>query len=172
MLFSQNLSYLLCSYEGDCIITKVNNQGDYWLFNGLEWGFLSVQLIKNLPTMQETWVWSLGREDPLKKEIATHSSILAWRIPWTEEPGGLQSMGSRLSDIFHCKNHLESHKSMIELPFFWRSQIPERKMLVAQSYPTLWDPMDCSPPGSFVHRILQARILEWVVIPFSREPNS
>ena len=54
MLFSQNLSYLLCSYEGDCIITKVNNQGDYWLFNGLEWGFLPVQLIKNLPAMQET----------------------------------------------------------------------------------------------------------------------
>ena len=45
------------------------------------------------PAMQETWVRSLGWEDPLEKEIATHSSILAWRIPWTEEPGGLQSMG-------------------------------------------------------------------------------
>ena len=45
--------------------------------------------------MQETWVWSLGREDPLEKEMATHSSILAWRIPWMEEPGGLQSMGSQ-----------------------------------------------------------------------------
>ena len=44
--------------------------------------------------MQETWVQSLGREDPLEKEMATHSSILAWRIPWTEEPGELQSMGS------------------------------------------------------------------------------
>ena len=43
--------------------------------------------------MQETWVWSLGQEDPLEKGMATHSSILAWRIPWTEEPGGLQSMG-------------------------------------------------------------------------------
>ena len=43
--------------------------------------------------MQETWVRSLGQEDPLEKEIATHSSILAWRIPWTEEPGGLDSMG-------------------------------------------------------------------------------
>ena len=46
-----------------------------------------------LPTMQETWVRSLGQEDPLEKEMATHSSILAWRIPWTEEPGGLQSTG-------------------------------------------------------------------------------
>ena len=45
--------------------------------------------------MQETWVWSLGQEDPLKKGMATHSSILAWRIPWTEEPGGLQSVGSQ-----------------------------------------------------------------------------
>ena len=50
------------------------------------------QTIKNLPAMQETWVQSLGREDPLEKGIATHSSILAWRIPWTEKPGGPQSM--------------------------------------------------------------------------------
>jgi len=50
-------------------------------------------MIKNLPAMQETWVQSLGQEDPLEKEMATHSSILAWRIKWTEEPGGLQSMG-------------------------------------------------------------------------------
>ena len=51
------------------------------------------QRLKRLPAMKETWVPSLGREDPLEKEMATHSSILAWRIPWTEEPGGLQSMG-------------------------------------------------------------------------------
>ena len=51
------------------------------------------QMVKNVPTMQETWVWSLGQEDPLEKEMATHSNILAWRIPWTKEPGGLQSMG-------------------------------------------------------------------------------
>ena len=50
------------------------------------------KLIKNLPAMQETWVQSLGWEDSLEKEMATHSSILAWEIPWTEEPGGLQSM--------------------------------------------------------------------------------
>ena len=53
-----------------------------------------VQMVKNLPAMQETWVQSLGWEDSLQKEMATHSSILVWRIPGTEEPGGLQSMGS------------------------------------------------------------------------------
>ena len=53
------------------------------------------QTVKNLPAVQETWVQSLGGEDPLEEGMATHSSILAWRIPWTEEPGGLQSMGSQ-----------------------------------------------------------------------------
>ena len=51
------------------------------------------QMVKKLPAIQETWVQSLGREDPLGKGMATHSSILAWEIPWTEEPGGLQSIG-------------------------------------------------------------------------------
>ena len=51
------------------------------------------QTVKHLPTVQETWVRSLGLEDPLEKEMATHPSTLAWKIPWTEEPGGLQSMG-------------------------------------------------------------------------------
>ena len=51
------------------------------------------QRVKNLPAMQETWVQSLGLEDPLEKGMATHSRILAWEIPWTEESGGLQSMG-------------------------------------------------------------------------------
>ena len=56
---------------------------------------LVAQTLKNLPAIQETRVQSLGWEDPLEKEIATHSSILGWRIPWTEESGGLQSMGSQ-----------------------------------------------------------------------------
>ena len=55
---------------------------------------LVVQRLKHLPAMQETWVRSLGWEDPLRKEMATHSSFLAWEITWTEEPGGLQSRGS------------------------------------------------------------------------------
>ena len=56
-------------------------------------GPLVIQTVKNLPAMQETWVRSLGQDDPLEKGMATHSSILAWRITWTEETGGLQSMG-------------------------------------------------------------------------------
>ena len=56
---------------------------------------LVAQMVKHLPAVQETWVPSLGWEDPLEKEMATHSSTLAWKIPWTEEPGGLQSMGSQ-----------------------------------------------------------------------------
>ena len=56
---------------------------------------LVAQAVKKLPVMWETQVQSLGEEDPLEKEIAIHSSILAWRIPWTEEPGGLQFMGSQ-----------------------------------------------------------------------------
>ena len=60
----------------------------------LLWACLVAQTIKNLPAMQETWVQSLGREYPLEKATATHSSILAWRIPRTEEPGRLQFMGS------------------------------------------------------------------------------
>ena len=54
-----------------------------------------VQQVKNLPAMQETWVESLGWGDPLEKDMTTYSSVLAWRIPWTEEPGRLQSMGSQ-----------------------------------------------------------------------------
>ena len=57
------------------------------------WASLVAQLVKNLPAIQETWVQSLSWEDPLEKGSATHSSILAWRIPWTEEPGRLQSVG-------------------------------------------------------------------------------
>ena len=57
-------------------------------------------VVKNPPAKQETWVWSLGWEDPMEKEMATRSRILAWEIPWTEEPGRLQSMGSRKSQIW------------------------------------------------------------------------
>ena len=56
---------------------------------------LVAQMVKNPPAMWETWVQSLDQEDPLEKGMATHSSILAWRIPWTEEPGGLQSLESK-----------------------------------------------------------------------------
>ena len=71
------------------------------------------QTVKHLPTMRETWVQSLGQEDVLEKDMATHSSILAWKIPWTEEPGRLQSMGSQRvghdSDFTHSLTHSLTH---------------------------------------------------------------
>ena len=67
----------------------------FYLKYDLCWGFPGGSVVKNLRAMQQTRVWSLGRKDPLEKEMTTHSSILAWRILWTEEPGGLQSMGSQ-----------------------------------------------------------------------------
>ena len=94
------------------------------------------QTVKNLPAMQETPVQFLGQEDPLQEGMATHSSIHAWRIPWTEEPAGYSAWG-----------HKESNAAeQLSLSLF----------------------MDCSLPGSSVHGISQARILEWVAISFSR----
>ena len=68
---------------------KKDDDGSRTVFTGL------AHKVKNLPTMQGTWVRSLGLENPLEKGMVTHFSILAWRIPWTEEPGGLQSIGSQ-----------------------------------------------------------------------------
>ena len=66
--------------------------GFLWIYGGTS---LVAQMVKRLPAMRETWVRSLGGEDPLEKEMATHSSFLAWKIPWREEPGRLQSVGSQ-----------------------------------------------------------------------------
>ena len=74
---------------------SVEPLGSFALFICLVYPSLVAQLVKNLPAMQETWVRSLGWEDSLEKGTATHSSILAWRIPWTEEPGRLQATGSQ-----------------------------------------------------------------------------
>ena len=114
--------------------------------------FLVAQLVKNIPTILETWVWSLGQKDTLEKQEATHSSILAWRIPWTEEYGRLQSMG--LQRVRH--DWVTNTFTLVVL------------MLVAQSYLTLWDHIDCSPSVSSVHGIPEAKILEWVAISSSQ----
>ena len=180
---------------------------------------------------------SLGQEDPLEDGTATHSSILAWRNPWTEKPGGIQSVGWKESDTteetvcMHAYTHTHTHTHTLlygfshflihpslELSSLFYSfkvhwiptlshvvytlfnirkprnldaPIPEVSIpsnfviitflifmsstihmcmcvLVAQSCSTHCDPMDCSPLGSSVHGILQARILEWVAISFSR----
>ena len=74
----------------------------------LNWASLVAQMVKNLPAMRETQVRPLGQEDPLKKEMATYSCILAWGIPWTEETGGLQPTGSqRVSPNWATNTHAE-----------------------------------------------------------------
>ena len=95
-------------------------RGSLWLLPSFT--SLVVQRLKHLPAMWETWVRSLGREDPLEKEMATHSSILAWRIPWTEELGGLQSTGRKESDTterlhFHFLSFIG--RTDAEAPVFW-----------------------------------------------------
>ena len=150
--------------------------------------------------MQETWVWSLGWEDPLEKEMATHSSI-AWRIPWTER-GAWQTSAHGVTRVKHDlatkpppQSWNTGHRSYLmfwERPNKWlrtplgprrqaasldckplpfKPRTAERKVLcfsVAQSHLTLCDPLDCSPPGSSVHGIFQARTREWVAISSSR----
>ena len=101
-------SYLSSGFS--CNLPFHFNKDLLWVYHGWGSGFaltwllhvyhplgdsLVAQMVKDLPAMQETLVWSLGWEDPLEKKMATHSSILAWIIPWTEEPGGLQSMRSK-----------------------------------------------------------------------------
>ena len=83
------LMYLL---KHACSCCQVTQGVDFFVHRFRVFGVV-VQTVKNLPSMWETWVQSLGWEDPLEKGMATHSSILAWRIPWTEEPGKLQSLG-------------------------------------------------------------------------------
>ena len=149
--------------------------------------------------MQETRVWALGWEDPPEKEMATHSSTIAWKIPWTEEPGRLQSMGlqrvrhdwvtslSLSGRYYKCQNNhqikthmtqklelseMKSKRIMITMLktskgtfFLHPSDVYVRGFLL---YPTLCNPIDCSLPGFSVHGIIQAIVLEWIAISFSR----
>ena len=149
--------------------------------------------------MKETWVWSLGWEDLLEEEVATHSRILTWKIPQTKEPGGLQSVGlQRVRHDWvtweHAAAAAKSLQSCLTLchprdgslpgssvPGILQARTPE---WVALSFSNAWewkvkvkllscvwlrDPMDCSPPGSSIHGIFQARILEWGAIEMSSQ---
>ena len=90
-------------------------------------------VVKNLPAMQQTWVQSLGQEDHLEKEMVTHSSIFAWRIPWREEPGGLQSTG------FWSQTRLSTHTHI------------HTKIIIGKMPPHLWRPrgqLSLPPRGS------------------------
>ena len=84
---------LACCSPWGCKESDVTEQLNWT--DEAEWASLVAQSVKNLPAMWETWVWSLGWEDPLEEGMATHSSILAWRIAWTEEPGRMQCRGSQ-----------------------------------------------------------------------------
>ena len=113
-------------------------------------------------------VQSLGQEDPLEKGMATHPGILTWRIPWTEEPGGLQSIGSQRV------GHNWSNLACCHAPGFGDdcskdSYSSPMKMKWNESHSVVsntCDPVDCSSWSSSVHGILQARILEWVLCPW------
>ena len=156
------------------------------------------QSVKNLSAMLETWVQFLGREDSLEKEVATPSSILAWKIPWTEEPGGLHSIGrkswTRLSTLFsfflfgyvllylsYCSDCPSfGHWVLVSIGFYvsffvlflFSYKLGKLHVCVhaksLQSCPTLCNPEKGSLPGSSVHGILWARILEWVSMPSCR----
>ena len=127
---------------------------------------------KNPPPMQETWVWSMAWEDPLEKGMATHSTIPAWRISWTEEPGRLQSM------VWQRVGHDWATFTFTHL--FLRCSLPLTRCTYSltftkgnsfiiiclatyvhaeslQSCLTLCDPMDCSPPGASIHGILRGK---------------
>jgi len=93
------------------------------------WASVVAQMVKNPRAMPEIWVWSLSREDPLEKEMATHSSILAWRIPWTEEPGRLQSLGSqRVRYNWATNTHTHTHTHTV-----WNHLLSERRGNQSQS---------------------------------------
>ena len=105
----------------ECRVTKSRTQFSLCHIC-MSWASLVAQMVKHLPAMQETRVGSLGWEDSLEKEMAIHSSILAWRIPWTEEPGRLQSMGLQKLDTTYQLNH--HHQDPLSMGFpkqeYWR----------------------------------------------------
>ena len=123
---------------------------------------LEAQMVKYPSAMQETWFGSLRREDPLEKGVATHSSTLAWIITWTEEPGGLQSKSMGWQSVEHdwatnASLFITGHKGTDTTEWLTHSYICNSKYQfssVAQSCPTLCDPMNHSTPGLPVHHQL------------------
>ena len=111
--FYFDFSYSLC-FNSDYLYCSIFKFTDYFAVSGLLINRPSMaQMAKNLPAMQETWVPSLGQEDPLQKGMAIHSRILAWRIPWTEEPSRLQPMRSQRV----------GHTEQLTLSLFFTSQL-------------------------------------------------
>ena len=167
-----------------------------WLTSTCEWGRASLvaQMVKNPPAIRETWVLPLSWEDPLEEGMTTHSSILVWRIPWTEEPGGLQSMGHKESDTteqlgtaqwvrrasksFHpCLSPSPSSGPPHLSSKLWDHLITVSLSLFFYLWSSLWSEVKWkslslvwlfTTPWTIVYEILQARILEWVAFLFSR----
>ena len=170
------------------------------------WASLMAQKVKNPPAMWETWVWFLSWEVPLEEGMATHWSILTWRIPWTEELARLQSMKSQRVGHDWATKHSTAHRPVLQ--YFipnrknhWNPQVGQMRITceilkytdfwclpqTIKSESLKWDPgisilrsnlfasiyesrsvvSDSLQP----HGLLQARILEWVVFPFSRESS-
>ena len=118
---------------------------------------LVVPRLKRLPAMWETWVRSLGREDPLETEMATHSSILVWKIPWTEEPGGLQSIGSQR--VGHGCSDLAQHctaEPWLNTSSHWKVKVKSLSRFLTQGLNSCFlflqhwqvDSLSLSHPGS------------------------
>ena len=106
----------MCSSVTFSIFTRLCNQG-----------FSVAQMVKNLPTMWETWVWYLGWEDPLEEGMVTHASILAWRIPWTKEPDKLQSLGSqRVRHDWVTDTHTHTQATITTISFWNICITPQR----------------------------------------------
>ena len=104
-----------------------------------EWLSLTSQMVRNLPAMQKIWVQSLCQKDPPRKGMATHSSILAWRMPWTEETGGLQFLGPhriRHNWVTHTHTHTHTHTNTEELDTFTTDSEPHLEEL---SYHISWN---------------------------------
>ena len=108
------------------------------------------QMVKNLPEMQETWVRSLGWEDPLEEGMATHSSILAWRIPWTEKPGGLQSITSPRVGHDWVTKHNSTASFKFSCIFFQKGKRHENcRILSISDHKTLQDCLKRSSRGHY-----------------------
>ena len=121
-------------------------------------------MVKNLSAVQGTWVWSPGWDDPLEKQMATHSSILDQKIPWIEEPGRLQSMGSWGVRYFLATKSPPQG-------YIVQQEKYNQYFIIAVNYKVKATQLClalCNPKDYIVHGIFQARILEWVAFPFSR----
>ena len=134
-------------------------------------------MVENLPAMQETQVQSLEWEDPLEKEMATHSRVLAWRIPWTEEPGGLQSMGSQKSQTWLSNYQRPTTRQVFEHAFdleaFFPSLQRKNRAQKTQSYLAL---LFFNLVNIYQHRAISAghnltKILTKILPSFREKPN-